>query len=110
MRRSRELDEISPPYLRDQRIQLALAAGQTPQRGRPVLLEVSYALAAPQGVALPLIFEARAGTATSYQRRTFLRAPPPAITWTPRERGTYSLTLREFAHNYWWGSLQIEVT
>lgn len=106
---SRSLDELSPANLRDRRIDLALAEGSTsPRAYQSVVIDVGYAPAAPAGVVPPLVFEAHGPSAGSYERREYT-TPPTQIVWTPQEGGPHQLTLREAAHNYWYGALRFTV-
>lgn len=108
------LDELSPPYVREARFDLTVALGPdkllAPIRAfTSVVIDVSYARTAPEGVMLPILLEVQGPSAGSYQRREFLRAPPASIIFTPREGGPHLVTLREVAHNRWHGSLRLDV-
>lgn len=102
-------EELSPNYVRERRIELALAPLETPMALRPLLVTVSYARTLPEGVVLPLIFEVQGPSPQSYQRREFLRTAPRSIIFTPREGGEHLVSLREAYHNKWWGSLTVQV-
>lgn len=106
------LDEISPDYLRDQRIVVRVLSvhGVSVQvrSGEPITLQCDYSGALPKGVSPPLIFEAKGPSSAGYQRRVFDRAPA-TIVWTPREGGLHQITLREAAHNRWFGVLKVSV-
>lgn len=103
------LDQISPRYIGEDRIVMALAVGQEPMAGRPVSLTVDCAKAAPAGVELPLELIIQATAPESYQRRVFRRVTPSGLTFVPREGGPHSVVLREFGHNRWWGRLRVDV-
>lgn len=104
-----DIDELSPLELRQRRISLAVDASVALVGAfRSVLLTVDYAGTMPAYVAPPLIFEAQGPSRASYVRRVF-HAPPSTILWTPAEGGAHQLTLREAAHNYWFGSLRLQV-
>lgn len=104
------LDEISPRYIGEDRIDLSLDPSITvPGAFAPLLVNVSYARCEPNGVMLPLIFEAQGPSAESYIRRVFSRAAPASLIFTPREGGPHLVVLREAAHNRWWGRLRLSV-
>jgi hypothetical protein len=103
------LDEISPRYLGEDRITLALAVDQEPMAGRPVSVTVDYAKAAPAGVELPLELVIQGSAPESYQRRVFRHLAPAALTFRPREGGPHAVILRELGHNRWWGRVRIDV-
>ncbi len=104
------LEELSPSYIREQRIDLTLnRATPTPQAFAPVLVDMIYARCAPEGVVLPMLLEVQGPSPASYQRRVFTHAPPNSLVFTPREGGRHLVTLREVAHNRWFGSLRLDV-
>jgi len=103
-------DEISPRYLREDRIDLTRDdPDAVPSALRSFVVSVSYARTLPQYVVLPLIFEVIGPSQQSYQRRIFRRTPPKSIVITPQEGGAHRLLLREAAHNRWWGKLAVNV-
>jgi len=105
-----QLDEIAPLYVREKRLDLTLDQSITTVRAfAPVLVQISYERALPEGVTLPLVFELQGPSAQSYQRREYLRTAPASIIFTAREGGPHVATLREVAHNRWWGSLRLDV-
>ena len=108
------LDELAPGYLRGKRLDLEVDPDEdAPRAFRPLLLTVGYERTLADelgGVMLPLLFEVQGPSASSYQRREYVRGKPPStIIWTPREGGRHLVTLREVAHNYFFGSLVVEV-
>ncbi len=104
------LDEIAPAYIGEDRIDLSLDPSiVTPSAFVPVLVNVSYARCAPEGVLLPLVFEAQGPSPESFVRRVFRRAAPNSVLFTPREGGPHLVTVREVAHNRWWGRLRLSV-
>lgn len=105
------LDELSPPYIREKRIDLSLGAdSELPAAMRSVLLDVNYDRTFPEGVVLPLLLEIQGPSPASYQRRVFRRVAPQSILFTPREGGPHAVILREVCHNRWWGSLRFDVS
>lgn len=103
-------DEISPRYLREDRIDLELdSSNPAPAAFQSLLINVSYARTLPQHVMLPLILEVSGPSSDSYQRREFTRAPPATLVITPREGGPHVIVLREVAHNRWFGRLSVQV-
>ena len=104
------LEELSPGYVREKRIDLTLDdEAPSPAAFVPVLINVGYTRALPEGVALPLLLEVQGPSSQSYQRRVFTHATPSSLIFTPREGGRHLVVLREAAHNRWWGSLQLDV-
>lgn len=104
------LDEISPRYVREKRLDLKLDASQLTVRAfQPVLVNVGYARAKPEGVMMPLVLEVQGPSPLSYQRREYTKALPVSFIFTPREGGPHLVTLREVAHNKWWASLNLDV-
>ncbi|MHB9005065.1 MAG: hypothetical protein ACYC6C_13595 [Coriobacteriia bacterium] len=104
------LDELSPRYIREQRIGLTLDASVTaPAAFQSILVNVSYARTLPEHVVLPLILEVFGPSAQSYQRKEFGRSAPASFVFRPCEGGVHKVILREAAHNRWWGSLRVEV-
>lgn len=104
------LDEIAPSYVREKRIDLMLEpSAESPHANRPLTLLVAWTRALPAGLSLPLVFEVQGPAASSYQQRYFLKHLPTQIIFTPREGGRHNVTLREVAHNRFWGSLAVQV-
>lgn len=104
------LEEISPRYVREKRLDLSLDTSIPVARaGSPLLVNVSYARTLPEGVMLPLVLEVQGPSAQSYQRREFTRTVPSAIVFTAREGGPHLVVLREVAHNRWWGALKLDL-
>lgn len=105
------VDEISPRYLGENRIDLALHADtSTPQVFAPTILLVSYERCEPEGVVLPLELTITGPSGkTTFQRRYFRRLVPTEITFRPTEGGTHLLRVAECFHNRWFGALVIDV-
>lgn len=104
------MDEISPSYVREKRLDLKLDASQLSVRAfQPVLVNISYERAKPEGVMMPLVLEVQGPSPQSYQRREFTKALPASFIFTPREGGPHLVTLREACHNRWWSSLNLDV-
>ena len=106
---SQILDDLAPAYLREARIVLQLDTSTPTARAfQPVLIRVSYDLAKPEGVRFPLILDIRGPSAARYDSRVFY-AKPTRLVFVPREGGVHMLSLREAAHNLWFGSLRLPV-
>ena len=104
------LDELSPSYIRENRIDVTLnTEARAPQALSPVLIDVKYDRCKPEGVMLPLIFEVQGSSLASYKRVIFAHAAPDSLAFTPIEGGVHTVTLREVAHNRWHGSLRFVV-
>lgn len=103
-------DDISPRYLREDRIDLQLSdPDAVPSAMRSFVVDVDYQRTLPNHVALPLILEVLGPSQASYRRRIFRRAPPSSVVITPQEGGEHRIILREAAHNRWWGKLAVTV-
>jgi hypothetical protein len=103
------IDEMSPSYIREKRVDLTLDASVSKVRAfQPALLNISYERVKPEGMMLPLVLEVQGPSAQSYQRREFTKTLPVAFIFTPREGGPHLVTLREVGHNRWWGSLTLD--
>lgn len=72
-------------------------------------LAIDYAGADPRGIVRPLEFRVTGPSAGSFERRFYRRTTPTSIFWTPREGGRHLVTIREVAHNRWWGRLVVVV-
>lgn len=96
------LEELAESRVRSRKIKLAPAQQVQIQANRSFVLSVDYSDTAPEGISLPLILEVT-GPGT-YRRRDFLLVAPQSIVITPQEGGDHMVTLREFAHNKWFGS------
>ena len=104
------LDEICPRTVREKKLDLSTdPESEAPRANRAVMLTVSYARTAPDGVVMSLIMEVQGPSATSYRKRVYRRTRPTTLLFTPREGGRHLVVLREAAHNRWWGSLALEV-
>lgn len=103
-------EELSPGYIREKRFDLTLDPSITAVRAfQACLINVSYARAQPGGIMLPLLLEVQGPSPESYQRRVFQRVAPASLIFTPREGGPHKVSLREVAHNRWWGNLALDV-
>lgn len=104
------VDDIAPSYLREERIDLTLAVGQPePRAFFAILCDVGTLRTKPAGLVLPLILEVQGPSAASYERTEYHHAVPGQIVFVPREGGRHLVTLREAAHNRWFGSLRVDV-
>ena len=104
------IDELSPSYLREKRISLSLdPSNETPSAFHSIMIAVSYADTFPDGIQLPLIVEIQGPSPKSYEQRVISNVAPTAIIFRPSEGGAHHVTMREAAHNRWWGSILIDV-
>lgn len=96
------IDELSPLYVGAERIALRPAdADAVPRAFDPYIVAVDYAACDPEGVVLPLEVIV---TSPSRTRRSLYRfLAPTELTVVPDEGGRWIVTLREVAHNQWWG-------
>lgn len=103
------LDEISPPYVGEDRLALAVDDNQVGIEAlKSILVNVDYSACAPEGAMCPLVLEVH-GPSERVVYREYLREPPTSIVFTPHEGGAHRVLLRELAHNHWWGRLELDV-
>lgn len=102
------LEELSPMTVGSERLALSPADPLTPPRAFAAFdIAVDYSLCDPEGVVLPLEMVV---TSPSRTRRSLYRLTAPAqLTVLPDEGGRWLVTLREVAHNQWWGRLSFDV-
>lgn len=106
---STSLDEICPPYIGEDRLVLQLQQLGVVRAFEQVAISVDYSATEPEGVVLPLELLIQGPSPQSYVHRVFRRSKPTTLIFTPREGGSHLITLREFAHNKWWGRLVVRV-
>lgn len=106
---STSLDEICPSYIGEDRLVLQLQVIGAVRAFEQTAISVDYSATAPEGVVLPLELIIQGPSPQSYVRRVFTRSRPNTLIFTPREGGSHLVTLREFAHNKWWGRLVVSV-
>lgn len=106
---STSLDEICPRYIGEDRLVLQLQTIGAVRAFEQVAIAVDYSATAPEGVVLPLELLIQGPSPQSYVYRVFRRSKPTTLIFTPREGGSHLITLREFAHNKWWGRLVVSV-
>jgi hypothetical protein len=107
------IDEISPPYIGEDKITLALADPAAAVLAFvPFQITVDYSASLEEepkvGLVLPLelIFQSPTG---SYVRTLFERSKPSSLLLVPRRRGDHLILLREMFHNRWQGRLIVSV-
>ena len=102
------IDELSPLYVGAERIAVRPSDPDAVPRAFQVFtMTVDYGLCAPEGVMLPLEVLV---TSPSRTTQTLHRYVAPAeLAIVPDEGGRWLVTIREVAHNQWWGRLAIEV-
>jgi hypothetical protein len=105
------LDEVCRADVGEQFITLSLTDPDAPLIAhQPIALQISYELALPSGVALPLVATVSSGRSLpSYQRRVFRRVAPAEFTFTPREGGRHLVRISEVYHQRWWGFIYLDV-
>lgn len=102
-------DAICPPYIGEKRFVLSLLTDGTIRAFAQMRIGVDYSACFPEGTMLPLEMIVQGPSQQSYVRRVYSRARPTALLVTPKEGGSHLVTLREFAHNKYWGSLVVNV-
>ncbi len=105
------VDEISPPEYGEDRFVLKLSQDTpNPRAFSPVVVEIDYSAADPEGLVLPLELTITGPSGTrSYERRVFPAFAPASIAFKPREGGAYLVRMTEQNHNRWFGSLPLDV-
>ncbi len=104
------IDDISPTYIGEDRIALALADVNTAVLAFvPFQVDVNYTAAMPEGLVLPLelVFQAPSGEVVT--RKIFERTRPSSLLLVARQRGQHFVLLREQFHNRWQGRLVVDV-
>jgi len=103
-------DTIAPPYLGEQRITLSVSEDTgTPTEGAPVLIDIDYARAEPEGIVLPVSCVVIAPSGRTLFSRVFTRMLPASLEWSPDEAGPHLVRVGELFHNLWFGTLVVEV-
>jgi hypothetical protein len=111
------LDEIAPTYVATRRLRLTLSDPQaTPRAFDSVDIDVSIDTAADAdgvaragGLSPPIVVTVKAPSAAHFERHVFYRTAPAQISFTPREGGEHLVSVRELAHNRFFGSLVVSV-
>lgn len=104
------IDEISPPYVGEDKLVLTLEDPQlTLLANLPFQVNVDYSATEPEGLQLPLELILQGPKAGQQTRRLFTRSLPSSLLLTPRVRGTHFILLKELFHNRWQGRLTVEV-
>ena len=106
---SQSLDEICPPYVGEDRLDLSLVTQGRIRAFSQTSIAVNYARVLPSDVMLPLEMIVQGPSAQSYVRRIYSRAKPTVLFFTPKEGGSHLVLLREFSHNRWHGRVIIDV-
>lgn len=102
------IDDISPEYVGERRIDLSLAE-LNPKPGDVVVVRVSYARTLPEGVVPPLEAVVIRSTDGVVVMRRAYSLPPEFFDFVPEEAGAYMARLGEAFHNRWAGVLEFEV-
>lgn len=104
------IDEISPPYVGEDKLILSLNDPATALLSHvPFQVNIDYSAALPGGVKLPLELVFQGPDAGQLQRRVFERTLPESLLLVPRARGQHFILLRELFHNRWQGRLLVDV-
>lgn len=104
------LDEISPREVGEDRLRLQLTSpNQLLRAFEPILINVDYSRALPEGVVLPLELTVTAPSEVNSVRVVYPRFIPQQVAFTPREGGSHLVRVAELYHNQWWGKLVLEI-
>lgn len=106
------VDEISPATIGEDKITLAVDKNSRTETFKPVIVNIDYTSADPEGIKLPLemILQPAFGTGTGFKCQIFRRRAPLSFTFVPGDAGDYLLRLRELFHNRWQGRLVVTVS
>lgn len=109
---TKQLDQIAPPEIGEDRIQLAVNPSCLPLLALSlVIIDVDYSLAEPGGVELPieLIVQPPSTDGTGYVRTKYISHIPTCVMFTPIHAGRHLVLIKECCHNRWQGRLLIDV-
>lgn len=104
------IDEISPEFMGEDRIRLAVDPTSKLEVNARVSILIDYGSVGPTGVTPPLIATASPAREDGFgaQRQEFERQPS-VFTFTARVAGEWLIVVRESAHNRWQGRLLVSV-
>ena len=104
------VDEISPPYVGEDKLVLALADPQASILANvPFQVDVDYSAAEPNGLELPMVLILQAPDGSETVNRKFSRSFPSSLLLKATMRGQHFILLRELYHNRWQGRLIVDV-
>jgi hypothetical protein len=104
------IDEISPVYVGEKRIILALAEDSlSPRAFSPINITANYDACDPEGIVPPLELTIVAPSEVDFRRVRFNRTAPSTISFQPREGGRHIVRIGEVGHNRWFGFIEITV-
>lgn len=110
MTTSQTIDQISPPYVGEDRLTLKLAnPNQKPLARQPIQVDVDFSATNPEGVVLPMELVLQGPNPPDHKRRVFTRDVPTSFVLVPEVKGPHFILFHELGHNRWQGRLQIEV-
>ena len=104
------VDLIAPIFMGASAIRLSRAEPNVAPV--PYLIErinIDYSETLPEGVRLPLELLVTPPSGSGFRRQIFRRFAPVALFIKPLEGGPHTVVLREVGHNYWRGSLVVQV-
>lgn len=105
-----QIEDLSPATVGEDRIAVELADPETkPTALRPVLVNISYDAADPEGVVLPIEVLVQSPVAEGFEEKVFRHSKPTSYAFTPITAGSHLVLVREQAHNRWVGRLVIDV-
>jgi hypothetical protein len=104
------IDEISPPYIGEDKLVLTLADPSLHLLAfQPFQVNIDYSATMPEGTALPMELVLQGPKAEQHKRRLFRRARPSSVILVPENRGRHFILFRELGHNRWQGRLEVDV-
>lgn len=105
-------EALSPYYIGEKRIGLSVSAEYAAtdlQAHSSVTIDVDASECDPDGLVLPLVLTVCGPSPQSYTRKVYDRTVPSKVIFRPIEGGSHLVTLSEYAHNKWFGSLRLQV-
>lgn len=106
------LDRISPTYIGEDKITLAVDQTSLPlSTATAITITFDYTQTGTTGVVLPLVLQVQPmfGDGTGYIRKVFNRTVPNRYTFRLTSAGQWLVVLKEYSHNQWQGRLIINV-
>lgn len=105
------LDEISPEFMGEDRIRLAVDPTSRLETGARVSVLIDYGSVGPTGVTPPIIATASPAGEDGFgaQRQEFEDRRPTVFTFVARVAGQWLVVVRESAHNRWQGRLLVDI-
>lgn len=106
------IDIISPRTIGEDKIVITVDPVSEPLlAGNPITINFDYSATTPGGVVMPLelIVQPGFGRGEGYFTHIFRKSRPNSFAFVLPSAGIWLAVLRECAHNYWQGRIQLDV-